>query len=140
MSTSPVTNGPERVDFVAREKADHGDGRVYGGIVSPTAMLTGTLGSYRGCLIETRSRTLVVLSGAMEFREADNNSAKPYIYSKSLLGDSQAMIIPIDEDFEVRGSFVDQLPEGVDLQSPIPQACARLPMFFTTTETFKPTQ
>jgi uncharacterized protein YceK len=126
------------VQYSAREWAGHGDGRVYGGVAMPTGSLSGILGSYRGCLVESRSRTLIVLTGAMAFHAPDGHSVKQHIFSKSLLGDQPASIIPVGGVFTVRGSKVKTLPGWMQLDQKIPAQCVRLRLFLTTTETLKP--
>jgi hypothetical protein len=126
------------VDFVAREWTGHTDGRVYGGVAMPTGTLSGILGSYRGCLVEIRSRTLILLTGAMEFHPPDDHSVKQHIFSKSPLGDRPAFIIPVGGSFTVQGSKIRTLPDWERLDQKIPAQCARLRLFFTTTETLKP--
>jgi hypothetical protein len=126
------------VRYVAREWAGHGDGRVYGGVVTPTGILSGVLGSYQGCLVEIRSRTLVVLTGAMEFHQPDDHSIEQHIFSKSLLGDQPASIIPVGGSFTVQGSKIRALPDWMRLDQKIPEQCIRLRLFLTTTETLKP--
>lgn len=139
IATSPPLAKEETiVGFAAREWSNYDDGRLYGGVVRPTETLSGILGSYHGCLVEVRSRTLVVLTGAMEFRGPDGNSSKPYVYSKSLLDDQPPSIIALGDRFEVQGTGVGALPADVRLQAPIPESCAGLRVFLTTTETFKP--
>lgn len=126
------------VDYAAREWSGHNDGRTYGGVAMPTGTLSGTLGSYRGCLVEIRSRTLVLLTGAMEFHPPDEHSTKQHIFSKSLLGDRPASIVPVGSPFSVQGTKIRKLPDGERLDQKIPEECGRLSIFYTTTETLRP--
>ena len=136
--TVPRTGQAMPVKYAAREWAGHGDGRVYGGVVNAPATLSGLLGAYRGCLVEARSRTLIVLTGAMEFHSADGHSSGQHIFSKSLLGDRPPSIIPLGSRFTVAGLKTKSLPSHVRLDRKIPDECARLPLFLTETETLKP--
>jgi hypothetical protein len=131
--------GPESavVQYVAQEWAEHTDGRTYGGVIRPTGTLFGILGSYQGCLVEIRSRTLIVLSGAMEFHSSDDHSTKQHIFSKSLLGDQPSVIVPVGSSFTVLGSKIKTLPASIRLKQQLPQQCIRLRMFVTTTESMK---
>jgi hypothetical protein len=126
------------VEFAAREWTGHTDGRVYGGVTMQTGTLSGILGFYQGCLVEVRSRTLIVLSGAMEFHGPDGHSIKQHIFSKSLLGDSPPSIVAAGSSFSVLGTKGRRLPDGERLDENVPEQCARLHLFFTTTETLKP--
>lgn len=126
------------VKYVAREWAGHGDGRLYGGVVNAPAVLSGVLGSYRGCLVEARSRTLIVLTGAMEFHSADGHSSRQHIFSKTLLEDRPPSIIPLGSRFTVAGLKTKSLPSHIRLDQKVSEECARLPLFLTETETLKP--
>jgi hypothetical protein len=124
--------------YVAREWAGHNDGRVYGGVVNSPSVLSGVLGTYRGCLVEVRSQTLIVLSGAMEFHLSDGHAAKEHIFSKTLLGDGPATTITLGSTFTVAGLKAKSLPSYIRLDQNIPEKCAKLGLFFTETETLKP--
>jgi hypothetical protein len=128
---------PVAVEYVAREWSGHGDGRLYGGVVNPTGVLSGTLGSYRGCLVETRSKTLIVLTGAMDFHATDDHSVSPHVYSKSILGDQPASIIPLGSSFTVAGIKLGKLPDDIRLDAQIPEICRQLGVFLTASETLK---
>ena len=125
------------IDYVAREWSGHGDGRVYGGVVNPTDDFSGILGSYQGCLVEVRSSTLMVLTGAMEFHTADGHSSSPHIMSKSILGDQPASIIPLRGSFTVSGIRLRKLPADIRLDSKIPEKCDELSVFLMASETLR---
>lgn len=129
---------PDSVTFAAREWTGHGDGRSYGGTVNGPDRLQGTLGSYRGCLVEARSNTLILLSGAMEFHRPDGHSTRDHVYSRSLLGDRPAQIVDIGSKFSVEGLLARQPLENIRLEAPVPAACGARPIFVTSTETFRP--
>lgn len=136
--TVPRTGQAVSVKYVAREWAGHNDGRVYGGVVNAPGFLSGVLGSYRGCLVDVRSRTLIVLTGAMDFHSPDGHSSRQHIFSKSILGDQTASIIELGSTFTVAGLKTKSLPSYIRLDQNIPQKCARLPLFLTESETLKP--
>lgn len=125
------------VKYAAREWAGHNDGRTYGGVVNSPSVLSGILGAYKGCLVEVRSRTLIVLSGAMEFHAPDGHSDKQHIFSKSMLGDRPASIIPLGSRFTVAGMETKSVPSYIRLDQNIPSECAELRVFLTESETLK---
>ena len=128
------------VSYAAREWSDHDDGRTYGGVISPTERLSGVLGSHSGCLVDTQSQLLIVLTGAMEFHQSDRHSPKQHVYSKSVLGDEAPQVIAVGDPFMVQGSRVDSFPEGFRLERTIPVACVELPLFMTSSQTFSSAQ
>lgn len=137
-SAGPMPDQSGPVTFAAREWAGHDDGRVYGGIISPSDTLSGTLGTYRGCLVEVRSGTLVVLSGAMEFHQPDAHSGQPHVLSKTILGDGPAQVIPVGGQFVSEGLKSKRMPDSIRLAEPVPGPCAGLPVFLTSSETMRP--
>ena len=87
--------------------------------------------------METRSRTMIVLTGAMEFHRPDNHSPEPHVLSKTLLGDVPPTVIPVGGEFYVKGTRVKTIPEAMRLEKEIPPACADLPLFMTSSQTFE---
>ena len=124
------------VSYAAREWSEYDDGRTYGGVVSPTERLSGVLGSYSGCLVDTQSQLMIVLTGAMEVHQSDQHSPKQHVYSKSILGDAAPQVIAVGEPFVVQGTGVDSFPDGFRLERTIPSACDKLPLFMTSSQTF----
>jgi hypothetical protein len=132
-----AANEPRPVVYAARDYSGHTDGRTYGGVVNAPHDLSGRLGSYRGCLVETRTRTLIVLSGAMEFHRADTHSERDHVFSKSIAGDRPAVTIPVGAPFAVSGMRTRQPLENIRLETAVPAHCTKLPIFLTSSETFK---
>lgn len=126
------------VVYAAREWTGYTDGRTYGGVVNAPNDLSGRLGSYRGCLVEIRTRTLIVLSGAMEFHRPDTHSERDHVFSKSILGDRPAVTIPVGAPFAVSGMRTSQPLQNIRLETAVPTDCTSLPTFLTSSETFKP--
>ena len=136
--TAHGTDEAVSVKYAAREWAGHNDGRVYGGVVNSPGALSGILGTYRGCLVEVRSRTLIVLTGAMELHQPDGHSTKQHVFSNSILGDRPASITELGSTFTVAGLKTESLPNYIRLDQNVPKECAQLPLFFTESETLKP--
>lgn len=126
------------IKFAAREWAGHNDGRIYGGVVNSPDILSGVLGIYQGCLVEVRSRTLIVLTGAMELHQPDGHSIKQHVFSNSIFGDRPASIIELGSTFMVAGLKTKSLPNYIRLDQNIPDECTQLPLFLTESETLKP--
>ncbi len=123
--------------YAAREWTGHTDGRTYGGVVNAPHQLSGRLGLYRGCLVETRTRTLIVLSGAMEFHRSDAHSKRDHVFSKSMMGDRPAVTISVGAAFAVSGLRTSQPLQNIRLETAVPTDCTALPVFLTSSETFK---
>jgi hypothetical protein len=107
-------------------------------MVNSPGALSGVLGSYRGCLVEAQSRTLIVLTGAMDVHPPDDHSDRQHIFSKSLLGDRPGSIVQLGSAFTVAGLETKSLPSHIRLDRAIPEKCAQLPLFLTESETLKP--
>lgn len=137
LSDAPVSAADAEVTFTAREWAQYDDSRVYGGVTNPPHILAGTLGSYKGCLVDRESSALIVLTGAMEFHQPDGHSNRQHIYSRSMLGDRPADIIPVGSKFTVAGMKAKD-SSGILLERQIPATCAKLYAFITSSETLKP--
>lgn len=137
LNNAPQSDLDVHVTFAAREWSNHNDGRVYGGVNNGPDVLSGTLGSYKGCLVDNTSSTIVVLTGAMEFHQPDAHSKLQHVFSKSILGDRAAEVIPVGSKFTVDGLKTNNL-SNILLEQDIPEICKTLPVFLTSSETFKP--
>lgn len=135
---TPVPDAAAPVEYAMREWTGHVDGRTYGGVVNAPGELRGTLGSYRGCLADTDTGTLVGLSGAMEFHQPDAHSDRQHVYSESLLGDAPAVTVPVGARFSVSGMRTTQPVETIRLEQAVPDRCSDLPVFLTSTGTLAP--
>jgi hypothetical protein len=124
------------VVFVASSWTGDGDPNNDAGAVNTYDILSGTLESYQGCLVETRSKTLIFLTGTMEFHQPDSHSPKQHILSKGSPGYLPDQIIPVGSKFTVIGRKVKTIGD-FPLQQKIPERCAHLRFFFTSSGTMK---